>query len=206
MNLFNQINSENLEDESRQRIIDSALELFLEFGLRRTTMEDVAKKASIGRATLYRRFSDKEELLKAVIMREAQREIKNVENSASQFTNIVDSVIEAFVISVTLIHKHPLLARILSTEPDFVLPFLTIHFDEILSYSREYLASQIKLGQDMGVMNDFPAETTAEFILRIIHSLMLTPKGAITPTNEKSLREFARLYILPVLIHPSFIK
>ena len=58
------------EDSTNQRILDSARSLYIEYGLRRTTMEDVSKRAGMGRATLYRRFSEKDQLFKAVIFRD----------------------------------------------------------------------------------------------------------------------------------------
>ncbi len=50
-------------DKTYEKILDAGLALFVEFGLRRTTMEDVATRAGIGRATAYRRFADKDQLI-----------------------------------------------------------------------------------------------------------------------------------------------
>ncbi|MTV25850.1 helix-turn-helix transcriptional regulator [Nitriliruptoraceae bacterium ZYF776] len=53
-------------DETSRRILAAAVERFSLFGIRRTTMDDVAAAAGIGRATLYRRFSGRDEIVRAV--------------------------------------------------------------------------------------------------------------------------------------------
>ena len=49
--------------ETRQRIADDAVELFLERGFANTTMEDVAVAAGVSRRTVYRHFSTKDDLV-----------------------------------------------------------------------------------------------------------------------------------------------
>lgn len=66
-------------DGAHDQVLDAALALFIESGLRRTTMDDVAGKAGIGRATLYRRFGDKHQLVQAVILRECQQQLALIE-------------------------------------------------------------------------------------------------------------------------------
>ncbi|MCG8316763.1 MAG: TetR/AcrR family transcriptional regulator [Pseudomonadales bacterium] len=192
-------NFSDTEDKSRQKILDCARELYLEFGLRRTTMDDVAKRAGMGRATLYRRFSDKDQLFQAVIFRDVQHDIVEIDNAVRESVTYLDGLIEAFVIAVSLIHKNPMLSRLLQTEPDHVLPFLTTQFDGILGFSRIYIAKRIEAGQAAGDIKQMSAELIAETVLRLTHSLMLTPNGVIHPGNEDSIRDFANLFIRPLL-------
>ena len=79
---------------------------------------------------------------------------------------------------------NPMLSRLLETEPDNVLPFLTTQFDAILGFSRIYIAKRIEAGQAAGHIKQMPAELIAETVLRITHSLMLTPNGVVHPGDE----------------------
>lgn len=47
-------------DEMDERILEISRELFLTKGIRETEMKDIARKAGIGRSTLYRHFAGKE--------------------------------------------------------------------------------------------------------------------------------------------------
>ena len=51
---------ERKKEQSRQRMLASAKELFIERGYARTTMEDIAEHADFGVATLYNYFNTKE--------------------------------------------------------------------------------------------------------------------------------------------------
>ena len=57
-------------DATTERILDAALEEFLDFGLRRATVEDITRRAGVGRMTVHRRFSTKQSLIEAVWLRE----------------------------------------------------------------------------------------------------------------------------------------
>ncbi|MCE0767727.1 TetR/AcrR family transcriptional regulator [Pseudonocardia kujensis] len=53
-------------DVTRQRIIQSASELFAEVGYTATTLEDVASRAGVSRGTIYLHYKNKAQLLRAV--------------------------------------------------------------------------------------------------------------------------------------------
>jgi AcrR family transcriptional regulator len=54
-------------EASHQAIVQATLELLLEGGYRALTMEDVRTRAGVGKATIYRRWASKEELVAEVI-------------------------------------------------------------------------------------------------------------------------------------------
>ena len=54
------------EKARNQRIIDTAFQIFVEKKIEAVTMEEIARKAGIGRATLFRCYSSKPELVMAV--------------------------------------------------------------------------------------------------------------------------------------------
>jgi AcrR family transcriptional regulator len=55
-------------EASHQAIIRATLELLLETGYRSLTMEGVRARAGVGKATIYRRWSSKEELVRDVVV------------------------------------------------------------------------------------------------------------------------------------------
>ena len=59
-------------EETRTNIILAALELFSEQGIKKTSIEEVAHRAGLTRVTVYRYFSDKQELVLEVFQRAFQ--------------------------------------------------------------------------------------------------------------------------------------
>jgi len=53
------------QDETRQRIVDATIELHQTIGAAQTTVSEIAKRAGVGRVTVYRHFPDEETLLYA---------------------------------------------------------------------------------------------------------------------------------------------
>src|SRR5215467_428905 len=64
-------------DEERQqreeRILDAAAALLMRWGYRKTTIDDVAREAGVGKGTIYLHWKDKNELFLAVILRAQQQ-------------------------------------------------------------------------------------------------------------------------------------
>jgi AcrR family transcriptional regulator len=61
------------EPEVRRRILDSAYDLFSERGVRAVGIDEVIEKADVAKATLYRHFRSKDELVLAFLQRREQR-------------------------------------------------------------------------------------------------------------------------------------
>jgi AcrR family transcriptional regulator len=53
---------------TRSKIVKTALDLYVIYGIKKTTVEDVSDKCGITRATVYRYFADKEDLVRASFM------------------------------------------------------------------------------------------------------------------------------------------
>jgi AcrR family transcriptional regulator len=56
-------------DARREAILDAALGVFLRYGWKKTSMDDLARAAELSRQGLYLHFATKEELFKAVVLR-----------------------------------------------------------------------------------------------------------------------------------------
>ena len=88
--------------ETKQAILDSALELFYEKGFSRTTFDEVAKRINLTKGAVYWHFRNKADLL-AELMRQkflAQKEkiasdtraINNVSDVRNHFKNVALSI------------------------------------------------------------------------------------------------------------------
>src|SRR5690349_16292604 len=56
-----------------ERILDAATILLVRWGYRKTTIDDVAHEAGVGKGTIYLHWKDKNDLFRAAIWREQQR-------------------------------------------------------------------------------------------------------------------------------------
>lgn len=188
-------------DPGAERILDAALAQFLDVGLKRSSMEDVAKRAGLSRVTLYRRFPQKERLAEAVLLRECQRLIRDTRALMQAIPDIEERIETAFVHLMRAIHSHPLATRLLRLEPELVLPFLTVKAGPVIAIGTAFIAEQIRIAQKSGDFAAYDARPVAEIVARLAHSLLLTPEGGIPLMTDAQARAFARAHVVPFLVH-----
>jgi AcrR family transcriptional regulator len=68
----------------RAVILDAALRVFGQYGYRRTSMDDIAREAQIGKGTIYLSFASKDEVFQALAQRLAQRMLAGAEAASRQ--------------------------------------------------------------------------------------------------------------------------
>ncbi|MBU2993181.1 helix-turn-helix domain-containing protein [Octadecabacter sp. 1_MG-2023] len=73
-------------------ILDAALEVFLRYGFRRTTMGDIAKAAGLSRQTLYSRFANKDEVYAAGLDLHTQRIVADLKSAFLEAATIEDAM------------------------------------------------------------------------------------------------------------------
>lgn len=183
------------EDDLSERLLTAARQLMETFGIRRLRMDDVARRAGCGRATLYRRFSTRDDLVLAVVHRELSETLTAIEQDIVGLEDPSERLIEAFAATVERIGQHPLLRRLLQIEPDLILPKLTYEAAPLLDLARSRLVRLLTEGQQTGRMRPLDAPVVAETVLRLAHSLVVTPDGPIPTTDPTALRRFAWRYL-----------
>ena len=94
--------------EATEAILDATLELLAERGFAATTMDGIAERAGVGKTTIYRRWSSKEDLiLEAVVRFASDLELPRGEGD-------VRAVLLEHVRAVTRFFSDPLAARLLA--------------------------------------------------------------------------------------------
>ena len=146
MNRKNNINSESIK---RQHIIDTATDLFLKFGVKRVTVEEICQSAKVSKMTFYKYFKNKTELAEYIIffiLDNAQKEFDSIWNEISTFQYKID-----LFIKLKMIYAKKFSKEFLS---DFMNLSPKIH-DKVMDYSRKNQITFIKLieqAQSKGVI------------------------------------------------------
>ncbi|MCG5214293.1 TetR/AcrR family transcriptional regulator [Streptosporangium sp. KLBMP 9127] len=187
--------TDSTEDAPANRILDAALAGFLDTGLRRTTMEEVARRAGVSRITVYRRFPRRDDLVEAVIMRELRGFLAAFDAVVSPLPTLEEQLVEGFVVTLRHVRGHPLLTRVLADEPDLLLPYLTVGAGPGLDLATDFL---IERAARFGVPAE-EAAPVAETCVRLALSFVLTPGGRVPLGEEEQARRFARSCLVPLL-------
>jgi AcrR family transcriptional regulator len=66
--------------EKRIKILEAAKSCFTQFGYEKTTLEDIGKKLGLNKSSLYYYFKNKEEIFTAVVVKEAEKIVDDLQN------------------------------------------------------------------------------------------------------------------------------
>jgi AcrR family transcriptional regulator len=105
-----------------EQILDAAYLLLLAVGMRRLNMADIARSASVSRATLYRHWPNVNSVVGALVTREFAR--VTADAFASDTAPARARLVGGVVAVVRSIRVHPLMRKIIDVDPEFLLPYL----------------------------------------------------------------------------------
>jgi AcrR family transcriptional regulator len=186
-------------DAASERILDAALALAAASGIRHLTMDDVARRARVGRMTVYRRFGDKAQLIDALVVRECRRCLAELDAAIGPDATIEDQVAEGFVTSMRLAREHPLLNRLARFEPEAVLEAFVADGDTVFAAARAFVAGRLRASQAAGVLGAVDVEAAAELLVRLAFSFVLIQESVLPLHDDAKARAIARRLIAPVL-------
>lgn len=190
-------------DALTTRILRATLEQAELVGIRRTTMEDVARRSGVGRATLYRRFPTKAALIDAVVLAEVHRFLEGSARARSHAATLEDRLVYGTVFTVTFLREHRLLKKLLRTEPETILPSLTIDAGAILDFATDQSVAQLR-SEIYGEAPTTPAQekhlrTVSELHTRLTLSFIVTQHTSINLETIDDTRGYVRDYLLPMI-------
>jgi AcrR family transcriptional regulator len=191
------------QDGTTQRILAGTLAMLQDFGLRRTTLEDVARRVRVSRATIYRRFASKDVLVRAVLLRELRRFFSAIDERVAGIDSTEDRIAEGFAFALQFLNEHALLNRFMRTEPELLLPYLTLNAGPVLEAAQEFLAERLEQEVEQGRLTPLDTQVAGELLARLVLSFFLTPNTVVPLSTPEDARRFARLYLAPALRTPA---
>lgn len=180
-------------------LLDAALAQLLEFGVARTTTDDIARAAGVNRTTLYRRLGSKDDIIAAVILREVASITAALRTHLGSTDGYAERIVEAFVYVVTTVREHKLFRRALAVDRDAVLPAITVDGGAMLAMAHQVI---LELFRETQRAYGLPAAGTDEartaILARLVHSLVLIPDAPPVLRTSEELRTFATAHVLPL--------
>lgn len=107
-----------------EEILDAAYGLLLGIGIRRLTMADIARRAGVSRATLYRRWQNVGQVVAALMTREWSAMATKAVAAAHVTSTARERLVDVVVTLARDSREHPLLRKIVDVDPDFLVPYL----------------------------------------------------------------------------------
>jgi AcrR family transcriptional regulator len=159
--------------DTSDRILDAANRALVQHGLAKLSLEDVAREAGMSRQTVYRYFGNKDALVTAAVLREEQGFLDKMTAAISAHDDLRPAMEAAIVAGLRAAREHPLLDRLLATEPEALLPFLTTGAGPVLSAARPVIQSL--LTERLPHVGDTTLRRAADATTRLFISYAVNP-------------------------------
>ncbi|NMC26943.1 MAG: TetR/AcrR family transcriptional regulator [Syntrophomonadaceae bacterium] len=161
-----QIEASKQNKERRQRLLECALDLFIEKGYFNTSIRDIIERSSYGTGTFYNYFADREDILKALLEVFAEQIITSITGSYSGEDDLLDSFIATERITMEVFARHEKLSELYSRVAGASAPIdkcLQQFEDRLLAF----YSKNIEYGIKKGAFKNVPVSPVAHSILAI---------------------------------------
>lgn len=179
-----------ITSSARDRLLDAAEHCLRSNGIRRTTVGQIAEDAGVSRAWLYRLFPDKISLIGTALLRgdeefwaQARAQVEAAEGLAGQV---------AAAVAFSRSHQPgALVLQLKEAEPEAFAAVVGSGLRQILpgmsSFWHPYLEQARARGE---VRGDLDIARAAEWVLRMVISLVTTPGDTVDTDDPAQVRAF----------------
>ncbi len=158
------------EINTKDRIRQKADELFMRYGLRSVSMDDIANSLGISKKTIYQFFADKNELVDAVLEETLNYNKQNCDRNRTGSVNAVDEIFLSMDVVEQLFRN---------MHPSVIFDMQKYHpqaFSRFLKHKNEYLYNTVSKNLERGIKEElYRPEIDIEILSRFrVESMLIS--------------------------------
>ena len=161
---------EQKKSQTRKAIIDAAVRLFAENGVDKTSMEELARAAGIGKATIYGYFSTKNEIFLAYCEEEVNFAFSLLEKKQDEDAPLAEQLVALMIGQLTYVTSNREFGRIFAREMLFPADQTAMASRHIELQYMTRLEPVLGRGQERG---ELPADCDLLLLMGHLHALYL---------------------------------
>ena len=192
-----------------EAILEAALQQIAITGVRRTSADDIARRAGINRVTLYRRLGGREAILRAAYLQETARVLGIIESAIGEVPDPgtvgfdpAGYVVEFFSVTIRTLRENRILRQLLETDREETLVSLTFDAGPTLEVSAAFCAARVR--QLRAHLDPVPPDDDVDLLsvtlARLAQSLLLTQTAPPSLRTRPQTRKYAELVIVPMVL------
>ncbi len=148
-------------------ILDAARSCVLDYGVRKTTLAEVARRAGVSRPTVYRRWADTDSLIAELITREFRDAVADVlPHGTDARTQLVAGVVEGS----RKIRHHDVFVKVFHADAELLLTYIVERLGRAQHEVLDVCAAVIRAGQADGSVRAGDPMQMAAMVLMIVQS------------------------------------
>jgi AcrR family transcriptional regulator len=154
--------------------LDAAATCFARHGVRRTSVQDVARELRVDRTTVYRQVGNVDRMVRLLMARELHQLLAVLPESLLGLEGPA-AIVDLLATVISYGRNHPVLAKVLADEPELIGPFLVTEAPTMLDQIAALIAPILQAAMDNGELARRDADAVAQLLVRICLSHLLAP-------------------------------
>ncbi|HET9057357.1 MAG TPA: TetR/AcrR family transcriptional regulator [Chitinophagaceae bacterium] len=172
----------------QERIRNKADEMFMQYGIRSVSMDDIASQLGISKKTIYQYFSDKDSLVDTVI----NHELENAQYDCLNCKEESGNAIEEMLLTMELVHE-----QFRNMNPVVLYDLEKFHqhaFQKFLKHKLDFLYKVIKANIERGIKEElYRPEINTEVLTKYRLEAMMIPFNVfVFPPAKYNLADVTR--------------
>ena len=155
-------------------VLDAATACFTRHGVRRTSVQDIARELGVDRTTVYRQAGNVDRIVQLLMARDLHRLLEALPESLLDLQGPA-MVVDVVSTVVAYGRNHPVLAKVVADEPELIGPFLVAEAPVLLDQIGALIAPVLAAAMDAGELARRDPQAVAHLLVRLCLSLLLAP-------------------------------
>jgi AcrR family transcriptional regulator len=173
------------------------------FGLGKTTIDDIARASGVSRATIYRLFpGGREQVLRETVGWQMNQFFLRLADAVADAPDLATRLERGLSFARRAVLEHAVLQKVLATEPEILMPLMTVEQHRVLGYITDYLRPVLRAEREADRLRPgVDVEAAAEHVGRLLLSLIGSP-GRWDLTDPSAVRQLVREELLGGIMAP----
>lgn len=180
-----------LPPASLDPVLDAAARCFARYGVRRTSVRDIADEMGVNRTTVYRQVGNVEQMVVLLARREMVRTLAEMPARLTGHSGPL-AMVELMANLIDEAREHPVLQKMLADERELIASLVVAESNAVLARWSQGIAALIATYQKGSGLEPRDPAILAEWLLRIGATCVMTP-----PPGD--LRKFLAEILVPAL-------
>jgi AcrR family transcriptional regulator len=174
-------------DAALNPTLDAATECLARHGISKTTLSDIAREMGVAPSTVYRKVGSVDNVTMLVFAREAQRFLERIPSTLSKADG-PQAITSLMADAISTLATHPVAAKVLSDEGDWMGRMVTRQLDDLLAQGVEVAAPILAAAMGAGLIRRQDPQRLAHWLLRIgLAAIVAPPPGDLQTALDELL-------------------
>jgi len=178
-----------LDPKKKVRILGAATDMFARYGFKKSSIDEIATTAGVGKGTVYLAFDSKEDLFYQVVHREIQVCAAQVSERIDPRKPADELLVRCSLDTLERIEAQPLLRDLVLGRLDRVVPMWRKELEDLRAIGRLPTVEVLELGVRQGAFrSDLEVEQVARIVQDMqIAGLLLQPRFVRSEDDQRRL-------------------